>query len=79
MSAKGDVYGYQLALGARGDAPLFARSGKFNGSQTGGLYTNDSPYQTPAPWQRVLSVPANHPEYLYINTGLNSQIQAISG
>jgi hypothetical protein len=26
MSAKGDVFGYQLALGARGDAPLFARS-----------------------------------------------------
>jgi hypothetical protein len=79
MSAKGDTFGYQLALGARGDAPLFARSGRFNGFQTGGLYTNDSPYQTPAPWQRVLSIPANHNEYLYINTGLNSQLQAISG
>ncbi len=79
MSAKWDTFGYQLALGARGDAPLFARSGRFNGSQTWGLYTNDSPYQTPAPWQRVISVPANHPEYLYINTGLNSQLQAITG
>ncbi len=78
MTAKGDTFGYQLALGARGDAPLFARSGRFNGSQTGWLYTNDSPFQTPAPWQRVLSVPANHPEYLYINTGLNSQLQAQS-
>ncbi len=79
MSAKGDTFGYQLALGARGDAPLFARSGRFNGNQTGWLYTNDSPYQTPAPWQRVLSIPANHSEYLYINTGLNSQLQAITG
>lgn len=35
MTAKGDTFGYQLALGARGDAPLFARSGRFNGSQTG--------------------------------------------
>jgi hypothetical protein len=79
MSAKGDTFGYQLALGARGDAPLFARSGRFNGNSTGWLYTNDSPYQTPAPWQRVLSIPANHNEYLYINTGLNSQLQAITG
>jgi hypothetical protein len=79
MSAKGDVFGYQLALGARGDAPLFARSGRFNGSQTGWLFTNDAPYQTPVPWQRVLSLPANHPEYLYINTGLNSQLQAVAG
>lgn len=29
MSAKSNRYGYQLALGARGDAPLFARVGKF--------------------------------------------------
>ena len=79
MSAKWDTFGYQLALGARGDAPLFARSGRFNWASTGWLYTNDSPYQTPAPWQRVLSIPANHSEYLYINTGLNSQLQAISG
>jgi hypothetical protein len=79
MTAKGNTFGYQLALGARGDAPLFARSGRFNGAQTGGLYTNDSPYQTPAPWQRVLSLPANHPEYLYINTGLNSQLQSQTG
>jgi trimeric autotransporter adhesin len=79
MSAKWDTFGYQLALGARGDAPLFARSGRFNGAQTGWLFTNDSPYQTPAPWQRVLSVPANHPEYLFINTWLNSQLQAITG
>jgi hypothetical protein len=79
MSAKGDTFWYQLALWARWDAPLFARSGRFNWSQTGWLYTNDSPYQTPAPWQRVLSVPANHPEYLYINTWLNSQLQAQAG
>ena len=79
MTAKGDVFGYQIALGARWDAPLFARSGRYNGSQTWWLYTNDSPYQTPAPWQKVISVPANHPEYLFINTGLNSQLQAISG
>jgi hypothetical protein len=78
MTAKGDTFGYQLAVWARWDAPLFARSGRFNGSQTGWLYTNDSPYQTPAPWQRVLSLPANHPEYLFINTWLNSQLQAIS-
>ncbi len=32
MTAKGSTYGYQLALGARGDAPLFARSGRFNGA-----------------------------------------------
>ena len=79
MTAKGETFGYQIALGARGDAPLFARSGRYNGSVSNGLYTNDSPYQTPAPWQKVLSVPANKPEYLYINTGLNSQLQAISG
>ena len=79
MTAKGATFGYQLALGARGDAPLFARSGRYNGTQTGGLYTNDSPYQTPAPWQKVITVPANHPEYLFVNTGLNSQLQAISG
>jgi hypothetical protein len=30
MTAKGDVFGYQLTLGARGDAPLFARSGRYN-------------------------------------------------
>ena len=79
MTAKGDVFGYQIALGARWDAPLFARSGRYNGSQTGWLYTNDAPFQTPAPWQKVLSVPANHPEYFFINTGLSSQLQAISG
>lgn len=79
MTAKGTTFGYQLALGARGDAPLFARSGRFNGTVGGGLYTNDSPYQTPAPWQRVLTVPANHNEYFYINTGFNSQLQAQSG
>jgi hypothetical protein len=78
MTAKGDVFGYQLALGARGDAPLFARSGRYNWFQTGWLYTNDAPYQTPAPWQKVLSVPANHPEYFFINTGLSSQLQAIA-
>lgn len=76
MTAKGDTFGYQIALGARWDAPLFARSGRYNGSQTGWLYTNDSPYQTPAPWQKVLSLPAHHPEYLYINTGLSSQLQS---
>ena len=79
MTAKGDTFWYQIALGARWDAPLFARSGRYNGSQTGGLYTNDSPYQTPAPWQKVLSLPANHPEYLYINTGLSSQLQSQAG
>lgn len=79
MTAKGDTFGYQLALGARWDAPLFARSGRYNGFQTGGLYTNDSPYQTPAPWQKVLSIPANRPEYLYINTGLSSQLQSQTG
>lgn len=35
MTAKGSTYGYQLALGARGDAPLFARSGRFNGAVGG--------------------------------------------
>ena len=79
MTAKGTTFGYQIALGARGDAPLFARSGRFNGAVGGGLYTNDSPYQTPAPWQKVLTVPANHPEYLYVNTGLNSQLQTQTG
>ena len=79
MTAKGDTFGYQIALGARWDAPLFARSGRYNGSQSGWLYTNDSPYQTPAPWQKVLSLPANHPEYLYINTGFSSQLQSQTG
>lgn len=34
---------------------------------------------TPTPWQKVLSVPANHPEYLYINSGYNSQLGFQSG
>ncbi|MBX9809265.1 hypothetical protein K2X92_02670, partial [Candidatus Gracilibacteria bacterium] len=62
----------------RGDAPLFARSGFFSGStSTGGLYLANG--ITPSPWQKVLSVPTNHPEYLFINNGFNSQLQAITG
>ena len=34
---------------------------------------------TPTPWQKVLSVPANHPEYLYVNSGYNSQLATQSG
>ncbi len=74
MSAKGDTFGYQIALWARWDAPLYARSGKFWASQTGWLFLNDGT-STPSPWQKVLSIPANHPEYFYINTGFNSQLR----
>lgn len=45
---------------------------------TGGLFLNDNT-NTPAPWQKVISVPANHPEYFYINTGFNSQLQPQNG
>lgn len=81
MTARGINYGYQLALGARGDAPLFARSGRWvNGGPTSyasGLYLADG--ITPTPWQKVLTVPANHVEYFYVNIGYNSQLQAIAG
>ena len=77
MTAKWSVYGYQLALGARWDAPLFARSGKFVWAQTGWLYLSDN--VTPTPWQKVLTVPANHLEYFYVNIGYNSQLQTIAG
>ena len=80
MTARGASYGYQIALGARGDAPLFARSGKWYNSTSNygsGLYLSDG--VTPTPWQKVLTVPANHIEYFYVNIGYNSQLQAISG
>lgn len=80
MTARGASYGYQIALGARGDAPLFARSGKWYNSTSNygsGLYLADG--TTPTPWQKVLTVPANHIEYFYVNIGYNSQLQAISG
>lgn len=80
MTARGTSYGYQIALGARGDAPLFARSGKWYNSTSNygsGLYLSDG--VTPTPWQKVLTVPANHIEYFYVNIGYNSQLQAISG
>jgi hypothetical protein len=79
MTARGDNYGYQIALGARGDAPLFARSGKwYNGTTNyaSGLYLANG--TTPSPWQKVLTVPANHIEYFYVNIGYNSQLQEIS-
>lgn len=79
MTAKWDSVWYQIVLAARWDAPLFARSWVYNGSQTGWLYLNEAPFQTPAPWQKLISVPANHSEYLYINTGLNSQLQTQTG
>lgn len=68
MTARGTNYGYQIALGARGDAPLFARSGRWFGgasSYGSGLYLADG--VTPTPWQKVLTVPANHVEYFYVN------------
>ncbi len=77
MTAKWTTYGYQMALGARGDAPLFARSGRFTWSQTNWLFLSDG--TTPTPWQKVLTVPANHVEYFYVNIGYNSQLQAIAG
>lgn len=79
MTARGYNYGYQIALGARGDAPLFARSGKwYNGTTNyaSGLYLANG--TTPSPWQKVLTVPANHIEYFYVNIGYNSQLQEIS-
>jgi hypothetical protein len=77
MTAKWTTYGYQLALGARGDAPLFARSGKFSWPQTNWLFLADN--VTPTPWQKVLTVPANHLEYFYVNIWYNSQLTAIPG
>ncbi len=80
MTARGNNYGYQIALGARGDAPLFARSGKwYNGTTNygSGLYLADA--VTPMPWQKVLTVPANHTEYFFIDTGFNSQLVPSNG
>lgn len=78
MTARGTNYGYQIALGARWDAPLFARSGRWSSgtNYASGLYLSDG--VTPTPWQKVLTVPANHIEYFYVNIGYNSQLQAIA-
>jgi hypothetical protein len=83
MSARSDAdYGYQIGLAYRGDIQLMARSGKFrDGSDVGtdvsfsdygsGLYINGT--TTPAPWYKVLTLPTNHVEWFYIDTGYTGQ------
>lgn len=83
MSARSDAnYGYQIGLAYRGDIQLMARSGKFrDGSDAGtdidfddygsGLYLGTT--ATPAPWYKVLTVPTNHVEWFYIDTGYTGQ------
>lgn len=65
-------YGYQLALAYRGDIPLMARSGKYKNTDYGsGLYIGNT--NTPAPWMKVFSIPVNHIEWFFIDTGYDGQ------
>jgi hypothetical protein len=80
MSARGEGgIGYQLGLAYRGDVPLMARSGYFRGSGTSGygsgLYLGTSS-SVPAPWFKVFTVPTNHIEYFYIDTGFTGRFAA---
>ena len=62
-----------------------ARSGRFrDGSDAGttvdfadygsGLYVGNT--NTPAPWYKVFTVPTNHTEWFYIDTGYTGQWNA---
>lgn len=45
-----------------------ARAGKYNNTDYGsGLYLPNG--TTPAPWMKVFSIPVNHVEWFYIDTG----------
>lgn len=52
-----------------------ARSGKYKNTDYGsGLYIGAT--NTPAPWMKVFSIPVNHVEWFFIDTGYNGQWNA---
>lgn len=79
MSARSDAdYGYQIGLAYRGDIQLMARSGKFRDGNDAGTNVDFNDYgsglyigatSTPAPWYKVITLPTNHMEWFYIDTG----------
>ena len=49
-----------------------ARAGYFRGGYGSGLYLGAAS-STPAPWFKVFTVPTNHIEYFYIDTGFTGR------
>lgn len=52
-----------------------ARAGYFRGGYGSGLYLGAAS-STPAPWFKVFTVPTNHIEYFYIDTGYTGRFAA---